>query len=188
MRRQARLKSEIMTLIIAALIIVSIYTVFAYNSLVDLNNRVKNSWSQVNVQLKKRAELIPSLVSVVKGYAKHESNLFDDIAKLRSEQLRTASVVKKYEANVRISKDLKKIFIIAENYPTLKANENFLELQKSLSSVESKIALSRQFYNDTVYKYNTMLKVFPSNIIGKVFKFKFEESFNEQSSYEGVKL
>ncbi|VVB74491.1 LemA family protein [Candidatus Tiddalikarchaeum anstoanum] len=175
-------------IILAVLVVIGIYVGSIYNSLVSLNNRVINSWSQINVQLKKRADLIPSLVEIVKGYSKYEKQTLTDITRFRTELMQTSSVSKKYELNKKLSKELKQIFVVAENYPTLKANENFLKLQEELSDIENKIAFTRQFYNDTVYKYNTEVKSFPSNIVSGLFKFHLKESFNEESKYEGVKL
>lgn len=168
------------------IVIILAYVVITYNSFISLNNRVTNSWAMINVQLKKRSDLIPVLVNLVKGYAKYEKSTLTEVTKLRSMINSSKSVSKKYELNNQISKIIGKFFIIAENYPSLKANENFLQLQNELSDVEDKIAYSRQFYNDVVFKYNNLLQSFPSSIIGKLMKFAKKESFDEKTDYKGV--
>lgn len=165
-----------------------VYSILTYNRFVSLNNRVINSWAQINVQLKKRSDLIPKLVQIVKGYSKYEKETLKEITELRSSINTARSVNKKYELNKKIGKMVDKFFVIAENYPSLKANKNFLQLQEELSDVEDKIAFTRQFYNDTVYKYNNLLQSFPSSIIGKLMKLDKKESFNQKVDYEGVKF
>ena len=165
-----------------------IFGIIMYNNFISLNNRVINSWAQVNVQLKKRSDLIPKLVQVVKGYSKYEKNTLKEITQLRTSINNSKTVGKKYEVNNKISRVLEKFFIIAENYPRLKANENFLLLQTELSEVEDKIAFTRQFYNDTVYKFNTKLESFPNNIVANLMKLKKKESFDDNSDYSGVKF
>ncbi len=171
--------------LVFTLIIIGIVAFF-YNKFVTFRNKVENSWAQIDVQLKKRFDLIPNLVSTVKGYAKHEKGLFEEVTKLRSSIKNTKSREEYMEKNNQLTNTLKSLFAVAENYPDLKANENFLELQRELSEIEDKIAYSRQFYNDTVYMYNTAIQKFPGVIFAKVFGFKenklFEASEKEKES------
>ena len=160
---------EIIILIVVILLV--IYAVSLYNSLITLRNRVKNAWSQIDVQLKRRTDLIPNLVETVKGYATHERGVFEN-------GLMNATTVKETaEANNVLTDTLKSLFAVAENYPDLKASENFRELQNTLSETEDKIAYSRQFYNDTVLMYNNKVQMFPSNLIANTFHFSEAEFF-----------
>jgi LemA protein len=167
--------TEIIIGIIIVLILLAI--VVFYNSLVQLRNRVKNAWSQIDVQLKRRTDLIPNLVETVKGYAKHEKTVFEDVTNARSSLMNAKTVAENEKANNQLTGALKTLFAVAENYPNLKANENFRDLQAQLSQTEDKIAYSRQFYNDTVLMYNNKCQMFPSNIIASLFKFKEAEFF-----------
>lgn len=153
-------------IVVAILIIMVIYY---YNKIVVLSNRIDNAFSQIDVQLKKRNDLIPNLVSTVKGYAKHESGIFTELAKARADMTKSKDFNSKLKASDSISNALKSIFAIAENYPNLKANENFLELQRELTDVESKIAYTRQFFNDSILIYNNTITLFPGNIFAKIF-------------------
>ncbi|MBM4241412.1 MAG: LemA family protein [Euryarchaeota archaeon] len=164
----------IVGIILLICIIVFIYT---YNSLIKLRNRVRNAWSQIDVQLKRRTDLIPNLVETVKGYAKHEKGVFENVTKARSNLINAKTVKENEMANNQLTEALKTLFAVAENYPNLKANENFKELQMQLSETEDKIAYSRQFYNDTVLMYNNKCQMFPSNIVANFFKFKESEFF-----------
>ncbi len=139
--------------------------------------RIREALAQINVQLKRRADLIPNLVETVKGYAKHEKELLENITKARANLVKASSLEEKAQANNMLSETLKSLFAVSENYPTLRANENFLHLQEELSDTEDKIAYSRQFMNTNVLSYNTQLQVFPSNIIANLFKFTPEEFF-----------
>ncbi len=147
-----------------------------YNSLVRLRLRVENAWAQIDVQLKRRYDLIPNLVSTVKGYMKHEKGVLEEVTKARA-SLMTGSTADKAKANNQITEALKSIFAVAESYPQLKANENFKLLQEELSGTESKIAYSRQFYNDSVMDYNQAIKTFPRNIFAGMFNFGDKEFF-----------
>ncbi len=167
--------TEIIIGIIILLILIAI--VVFYNSLVQLRNRVKNAWSQIDVQLKRRTDLIPNLVETVKGYAKHEKTVFEDVTNARSSLMNAKTVAENEKANNQLTGALKTLFAVAENYPNLKANENFKDLQAQLAQTEDKIAYSRQFYNDTVLMYNNKCQMFPSNIIASLFKFKEAEFF-----------
>jgi len=172
--------------IIAAVLVLAV--VFIYNSLVRLRVRVKNAWAQIDVQLKRRYDLIPNLVSAVKGYMKHEKGVLEEVTKART-SLMSGSIDKRAKASNQITEALKSIFAVAENYPQLKANENFMQLQEELSGTESKIAYSRQFYNDSVMSYNESLQVFPKNLFAKMFGFKQEEFFGtEEKERKNVKV
>ncbi len=157
---------------IAIIILVVVIVGVNYNSLVKLRQRTKNAWSQIDVQLQKRYDLIPNLVQTVKAYAAHESVVFENVAKLRTRWVNAQSIDEKNNADNQMSSALKTVMAVAENYPELKANENFIQLQTKLSDIETQVAFSRQFYNDTVTKYNTKIEQFPSNIFAKIFGFK----------------
>lgn len=163
--------------------------VFLYNRFVTLRQRVNNAWSQIDVNLKRRYDLIPSLVETVKGYTKHEENVFTEIISARNIVNAASSKGDIAEAEGELTQSLRHLFAVAENYPDLKANENFLDLQNELAETENKIMFSRQFYNDTVQKYNTKIELFPNNFIAKLFKFKKADYFNigEESVRSAVK-
>jgi LemA protein len=148
-----------------------------YNSLVRLRNRVKNSWSQIDVQLKKRYDLVPNLIETVKGYMKHEKETFTKITQLRSQAMSATDMSMKVKANNELTKALSGLNIAVENYPDLKASQNFLMLQEELAGIENKIAYARQFYNDSVMLYNNKIEMFPSNIFANMFNFKKEIFF-----------
>lgn len=171
---------------IAALIV--LYIVLTFNSLIMLRNRVNNAWSQIDVQLKRRYDLIPNLVNAVKGYMKHERGVLTDITKMRS-QLVTGSMSAKAKANDAISNALKTIFAVSENYPKLQASENFKMLQEELAGTESKVAFARQFYNDNVMTLNNKIQQFPSRIIANIMNFKEREFFkSEEAEKKAVKV
>jgi len=153
-----------------------------YNRLVVLRNRGDNAWHQIDVQLERRADLVPNLVETVKGYAAHEKGVFEAVTKARTQWAQAGSVKEKAEANEMLTSALKTLFAVAENYPDLKANQNFLMLQEELAGIESKIAYARQFYNDTILAYNNAQQVFPSNIIANMFKFKPKEYFEVEEA------
>lgn len=160
--------------IVAALVI---WVLFTYNSLITLRNRVREAWSQIDVQLKRRSSLIPNLVEAVKGYAKHEKAVFENVTKARSALLGAKSPREAATANDLLSGALKSLFALAENYPDLKASENFKQLQEELSDTETKVAASRQFYNTNVLDLNNSLETIPSAWIGQMFDFKREDFF-----------
>lgn len=171
---------------IAALIV--LYIVLTFNSLIMLRNRVNNAWSQIDVQLKRRYDLIPNLVNAVKGYMKHEKNVLMDITKMRS-RLVTGSMTEKSKAHDAISNALKTIFAVSERYPKLQASENFKMLQEELAGTESKVAFSRQFYNDNVMTLNNKIQQFPSRIIANMMNFKEMEFFKtEEAEKKAVKV
>ena len=160
---------------VAAVIVVSV--VLIYNSLVNLRNEVRNSFAQIDVQLKRRNDLIPNLVETVKGYAKHEKQVLENVTKARSEMMSAQTVEEKGKASNMISDALKSLFAVSENYPDLKASQNFLQLQEEISGTENKIAYSRQHYNDMVMAFNNKREQFPSNLISGMFSFKGEQLF-----------
>ncbi len=176
------------TWIIIVIVAVVLFFMYIYNSLIRLRMRVKNAWSQIDVQLKRRYDLIPNLVSAVKGYMKHEKGVLEEVTKART-ALISGSMKDKAKASNQVTDALKSIFAVAENYPQLKANENFKQLQEELSGTESKIAYARQFYNDSVMQYNESVQVFPKNIFAKLFSFSQEEFFKtEGKEKENVKV
>ncbi|MCK9151421.1 LemA family protein [Methanobacterium alcaliphilum] len=172
--------------IILIIIVLIVWIVLMYNSLVSLRNRVKNAWSQIDVQLNRRADLIPNLVETVKGYAKHEKSVFENVTKARSSLMNAQTVQENQKANNQLTEALKTLFAVAENYPDLKASTNFQDLQNQLSETEDKIAYSRQFYNDTVLMYNNKTQMFPSNIIASQFNFTEAEFFEIEESARSV--
>jgi LemA protein len=150
--------------------------IFYYNRFAVLGNRIDNSLSQIDVQLKRRADLIPNLIETVKGYAKHEKEIMDNVTKARKALMGAKDIEGKVKADEQLEKALKSIFALAENYPNLKANENFLELQRELSATEDKVAYSRQYYNDSILTYNNLCKTFPGNFFAGIFK-KVEKEY-----------
>lgn len=179
-----------MDLLIIILIVIVIILVIAvvsiYNKLVTSRNKVNNAWSQIDVQLNRRADLIPNLVETVKGYASHESSVFENVTSARSSLMGAQTVSDKSQANNQLTESLKSLFAVAEAYPELKANENFLSLQKELSETEDKIAYSRQFYNDTVLMFNNACQKFPNNLIANAFGFKEEDYFQGSEGINNV--
>src|ERR1035437_9135272 len=167
------------TLIMVAVILVALggFLWFLYNSIIVAKMRVSEAFSQIDVQLKRRTDLIPNLVETVKGYAKHEKELFEKVTEERASLVTAKGAQEKAEANNQLSQTLKSIFAVAESYPDLKASQNFMELQEEISDTENKIAYARQFYNSIVLSYNAKLKVFPNVFIGKLLNFKEAEFF-----------
>lgn len=159
------------------LVLIVFYLWFSYNNLVVLRERIKEALSGIDVQLKRRADLIPNLVESVKAYAKHEKEVFENVTKARSALVKAGSPSEKAAANNQLAGTLKTLFAVAEAYPTLKASDNFKELQEELSDTENKIAYSRQFYNSNVLDYNSKIKMFPTSIIASQFKFTEKEFF-----------
>jgi len=164
--------------IIAVIVIgIVLFVLFLYNSLIRAKLRVGEAFSQIDVQLKRRTDLIPNLVETVKGYAKHEKAIFENVAKERSALMNAKGVEGKAEANNQLTQTLKSLFAVAEAYPELKASDNFKELQQEVEDTENKIAYSRQFYNSNVLDYNTKLQVFPNVFFAKLLSFKPAEFF-----------
>ena len=174
-------------ILIGLAVLSALYIIGTYNGLVILRTRIKEAFSGIDVQLKRRSDLIPNLVATVKGYAKHEKTVFENVTKARSALMKAESPQAKAEANNQLTAALKTLLAVAEAYPELKANENFRDLQRQLEDTEDKIAYSRQFYNSNVLDYNAKTKVFPSNIIASIFGFK-EEQFFEAEEGERKKV
>jgi len=177
--------------ILIIIIAVFIFAAIAiYNGLITLRNRADNAWAQVDVQLRRRYDLIPNLVETVKGYAQHEREVFQKVTEARSQAINAGSVEEQGKAENMLTGALKSLFAVVENYPELKANQNFLMLQEELAGTEGKISYARQFYNDTVMKFNTKQQVFPSNMIANMFGFKEKEYFEieEPAAREPVKV
>lgn len=161
--------------IVIAVILFGIIAIF--NRLVGLKNRTDEAWSDIDVQLKRRYDLIPNLIETVKGYAKHEKELFEKVTQARTEAMKSKGLVDKAKAENQITEALKSVFAVAENYPNLKANENFVELQKEVTDTEDKIQASRRFYNANVRDLNIAIESFPSNVVAGVFGYKKRELF-----------
>jgi len=176
-------------IIIGIVVLVALYILFVYNSLVTVRVRVKEAWSGIEVQLKRRSSLIPNLVTTVKAYAKHEKTVFENVTRARSAMLSAKGPKDAAGADNMLTGALKTLFAIAENYPQLRASENFKELQEELSDTETKVAASRQFYNANVMDYNTKIKVFPNLIFAGIFGFAPEEFFEaEEASRKDVEV
>jgi LemA protein len=171
-------------ILLAVPIALVIWGVGIYNTLVRLRNAVKNAWSQIDVQLKRRHDLIPNLVETAKGYMKHERETFEEVTKARSRAMDAGTVGEKAQAESGLSGALGRFMLVVENYPELKANQNFLALQEELTSTENRIAYSRQGYNDSVYFFNNKIQMFPSNIIANTFNFLKEEFFEIEDAAE----
>jgi len=178
-----------LTVLVAIVVLFILWVVFLYNRMVVLRNRIENAWSQIDVQLRRRYDLIPNLVETVKGYAAHEKGVFEEVTKARSAMTQAQGVAEQGEAQNMITQALKSLFAVAEAYPDLKANQNFMMLQEELSGTESKIAYARQFYNDTVMAYNTLIQSFPANMLAGPFGFTEREYFPmEDAAREPVKV
>ena len=168
----------IVWIILAIVVVIAIVLIVIYNQLVTLRQRVQNAWSQIDVQLQRRFDLIPNLVETVKGYMTHEQETLTKVTDLRSSWADAKTVEQKAELEGQLTETLKTIMAVAENYPNLKADQSFNNLQAELSDTENKISYSRQFYNDTVTMYNTKLETFPSNLVAGMFGFKASTLFN----------
>lgn len=164
-------------IILGIVAIIVIWAIVAYNGFITARQRVKNAWSQIDVQLQRRFDLIPNLVECVKGYMAHEKDVLEKVTQLRTSWANASSVSEKAKLDGELAGALKTIMAVSENYPDLKANQNFSELQEELRNTENKVSYSRQFYNDSVTRYNTKLEVFPSNLIASMFHFTPEALF-----------
>jgi len=162
----------------------ALWFVGLYNGLVRLRNEVRNAWSQIDVQLKRRHDLIPNLVETVKGYAAHERNTLDEVVRARGAAVVARGVEATARAEQELSGALGRLMAVVERYPDLKANQNFLALQEELTSTENKVSFARQFYNDTVMRYNTKIQTVPSNIIAGMFSFTAEQFFQTENAAE----
>ncbi len=171
-------------ILVGLIAVVLLWIAGAYNSLVRLRNQLENAWAQIDVQLKRRHDLIPNLVETVKGYAKHERETFERVTQARNMAINAKSVGERAEAENVLTGALKSLFAVAEAYPELKANQNFMQLQEELASTENKVAFSRQFYNDSVMTYNTRIEIFPINLIATMFNFGRREFFEVKAEGE----
>jgi LemA protein len=172
-------------IIVALVVLFAIYALVTYNSLVSMRNRIENAWAQIDVQLKRRYDLIPNLVETVKGYASHERGTLEAVVQARNMAMSAQGPQDQAAAENMITGALKSVFALSEAYPDLKANQNFLNLQEELTGTEGRIAYARQFYNDTVYSYNTKIQSVPSNVIAKQFKFAEREYFEVDDAGRG---
>ncbi len=179
-----------MILLIIILLVVIVAIIAMYNGLVQAKLKTENAWSQIDVQLQRRFDLIPNLVEAVKGYMKHEEEVLTKVTELRTSWASASLVSEKAELDNQLSGTLKTIMAVSENYPDLKANQNFTQLQEELRSTENKISYSRQFYNDSVTMYNTKLQVFPTNIIAGMFNFSAADLFktSTEEARQNVKV
>ncbi|MCL2814824.1 MAG: LemA family protein [Oscillospiraceae bacterium] len=177
-------------ILVVIVVFIALYFLITYNGLVTLRNKVKNQKSQIDIELKRRFDLIPNLVETVKGYANHEKNTLEDIIKARNSYVTAdKNTAQALEADGALTGALTKLFALSESYPELKANTNFIGLQKELSNIEQKIVYSRQFYNDSVFKFNNKMEMFPSNIVAGMFNFAKEAFFEaSESEKENVKV
>lgn len=167
-----------MNLLFVIAVAVLLAAIFVYNRLVRLRNLVREGWSGIDVQLKRRADLVPNLVSAVKGYASHEKALFEEITRIRSEALQPHTIEEQGQSESTLTLSLQKLLLVAEAYPSLKADANFLELQRELASVENTLQKARRYYNGTVRELNTKIETFPQNLIAKLFSFQKEPFFS----------
>lgn len=172
-------------ILVVVLVLLALYVIASYNGLVSLRNRIENAWAQIDVQLKRRYDLIPNLVETVKGYASHERDTLDAVIQARNAGMTAEGPHDQAEAENALSGALKSLFALSEAYPDLKANQNFAQLQEELTGTEGRIAYARQFYNDTVYRYNTKVQSFPANILANTFRFSEREYFQADDESRG---
>ena len=163
-----------------------LYFILIFNRLVRHRNRVESSWSGIDVQLRRRYDLIPNLIETVKGYAKHERELFEQVTRARTQAIDAGNVADQAQAEREVTRSLGRLLAVAEAYPQLRANENFLALQEELTSTESKIAFARQFYNDQVMRLNTLIQQFPSVIVARLTGFREREFFETEEDSRGA--
>lgn len=173
-----------MLMVFGLLVVVALLVIGIYNTLVRLRNQVDNAWSQIDVQLKRRHDLIPNLVETAKGYMTHERGTFEAITEARSKAMGAHNVSEASKAEGQLTEALSKFMLVVENYPELKANQNFLSLQETLTSTENKIAFARQGYNDQVLFYNNKIQMFPSNVIAGMFSFAKRDYFEIENEAE----
>jgi LemA protein len=177
-------------ILLGLLVVVGFWLIAVYNGLIRLRNQTDEAWADIDVQLKRRYDLIPNLVETVKGYAKHERELFEKVTQARTAAMGAQGIAEKGQAENMLAGTLKSLFAVAENYPELKANENFLKLQDELSDTENKIQAARRFYNGNVRDFNTKIQVFPNNMLSGMMGFKQYEFFElqEEAAKEPVKV
>ena len=173
-----------LVIVAVVLALLIIFVIGVYNALIRLRNQVNNAWSQIDVQLKRRHDLIPNLVETAKGYMKHERGTFEAITKARSQAMGAKSVAEASKAEGALGEALSKFMLVVENYPDLKANQNFLAVQEELTSTENKISFARQSYNDQVLFFNNKIQMFPSNIIANMFRFAKRDFFEIEVAAE----
>ena len=179
----------IVIVLVVLVVLVGIFVWSAYNGLVSLKNKIDNGWAQIDVQLKRRHDLIPNLVETVKGYAAHESGTLEAVVQARNSAISATGTAQQAQAENAITGALKSIFALSEAYPDLKANQNFLNLQEELTGTEGRIAYARQFYNDAVLRFNTKIQKFPTNVMAQRLGFKQHEYFEvEAESRENVQV
>jgi len=176
---------DILIVVIVLVVLIGGYVLVTYNGLVSLRNRIENAWAQIDVQLKRRYDLIPNLVETVKGYASHEKETLERVIQARNAGMGASGVAEQAQAENMLTGALKSLFALSEAYPDLKANQNFLQLQEELTGTEGRIAYARQFYNDTVYRYNTKIQSFPANVLANNFKFAEREYFRADDEERG---
>ena len=172
-------------IVLGVALLAVLYGIVQYNALIRLRNRIESAWSQIDVQLQRRYDLIPNLVETVKGYASHERGVFESVTEARANAINAQGPAAQAQAENVVTGALKSLFAVAEAYPDLKANQNFAALQEELSGTEGKIAYARQFYNDTVQSYNTKIQTFPSNLVAGPFCFKEREYFEADDPSRG---
>jgi LemA protein len=175
----------VLIILIAVAVLLVLYVIVTYNGLVKLRNRIQNAWAQIDVQLRRRYDLIPNLVETVKGYAKHEQGTLEAVTQARANAISAQGPADQARAENMISGALKSLFAVSEAYPDLKANQNFLSLQEELSGTEGRISYARQYYNDAVLRMNTKIQSFPSNILANMFGFKEHEYFEADDTSRG---
>ena len=175
----------VLIVLIAVAVLLALYVIVTYNGLIKLRNRIQNAWAQIDVQLRRRYDLIPNLVETVKGYATHEKGTFEAVTQARANAINAQGPAEQAQAENMISGALKSLFAVSEAYPDLKANQNFLSLQEELSGTEGRISYARQYYNDAVLRMNTKIQSFPSNILAGMFGFKEHEYFEADDTSRG---
>ena len=175
--------SALIWILFAVVAVIVVAFIYYYNKFIVLGNRIDNSLAQIDVQLKKRADLVPNLIDTVKGYAKHEKEIMSEVTNARKPLVSAKNITSKVKAGDQLQNALRSLFAIAENYPQLRANENFLHLQKELSAIEDKVAYSRQYYNDSVLSYNNSVEVFPGKMFASIYGAK-EKTYLEITEAE----
>lgn len=175
----------IVWILLAIVVVVGLYVMLTYNGLVSLRNKIENAWAQIDVQLKRRYDLIPNLVETVKGYAAHERETLEAVVRARNVAMAATGPQEQAQAENMITGALKSVFALSEAYPDLKANQSFLNLQEELTGTEGRIAYARQYYNDSVYRYNTKIQSFPANLLAPRFRFEAREYFEADDEARG---
>lgn len=174
----------VLVILLAVIVVAGLWFIAAYNSLIALRQRVKNAWSQIDVQLKRRHDLIPNLVETAKGYIAHERGTLESVIKARQQAVNAQGLADKAQAENFLSSTLRSLFAVVENYPNLKANQNMLTLHEELTTTENKISFARQYYNDETMRYNTSLQTFPTNYVANMFNFSKEDFFQLEDASE----